>query len=90
MRETISAYESSFAQPWPGELPEDYRDKMIQGIVAFEMPVNRVEAKFKLGQNRPAADSQSVFEALSRATDHDSRALAELMIIEGHARVNEK
>ena len=90
MRETISAYESSFAQPWPGELPEDYRDKMIQGIVAFEMPVNRVEAKFKLGQNRPAADSQSVFEALSRATDHDSRALAELMIIEVHARVNEK
>ncbi len=35
LRETISLYESSFAQPWPGELPADYLDKMIRGIVAL-------------------------------------------------------
>jgi transcriptional regulator len=83
LRETISAYESSFARPWPGILPDDYREKMMQGIVAFEMPVSRLEAKFKLGQNRPTADSEGVFEALSGADDSDSRALAQLMLAEG-------
>jgi transcriptional regulator len=34
----------------------DYIDRMMQGIVAFEMPVARVEGKFKLSQNRPAGD----------------------------------
>jgi transcriptional regulator len=90
LRETISAYESSLARPWPGDLPDDYRDKMMQGIVAFEMPISRVEAKFKLGQNRPAADSQGVFEALSGADDSDSRALAQLMLAEGQAQAKKK
>ncbi len=79
LRETVSAYESSFEQPWPGILPDDYREKMMQNIVAFEVPITRVEGKFKLGQNRSTADTQGVFAALSRAEDPDSRALAELM-----------
>jgi transcriptional regulator len=79
LRETVSVYESPFERPWPGNLPDDYRDKMMQGIVAFEIPVTRMEGKFKLGQNRSAADTQGVFDALSRSDDADSRALAQLM-----------
>ena len=82
LRELVSVYESGFEQPWPGDLPDDYRDKMIQGIVAFEIPITRVECKFKLGQNRPAADMQGVFEALSRSGDAESQALAQLMLAE--------
>jgi transcriptional regulator len=79
LRDTIGVYEASFDQPWPGELPDEYRDKMIQGIVAFEIPISRLEGKFKLGQNRSPADFQSVFDALSRADDADSQAIAQLM-----------
>jgi transcriptional regulator len=82
LREIVTVYESGFERPWPGNLPEDYRDKMIQSIVAFEIPITRIEGKFKLGQNRPAADTQGVFDALSRSDDADSRALAELMLAE--------
>jgi transcriptional regulator len=82
LRETVSAYESSFERPWPGNLPDDYRDKMIQNIVAFEIPISRIEGKFKFGQNRSAADTQGVFDALSRSEDADSRALAKMMLIE--------
>jgi transcriptional regulator len=46
----VSVYESAFEKPWPGELPEDFRDKLIQGIVAFEIPITRLEGKFELGQ----------------------------------------
>jgi transcriptional regulator len=79
LRETVSTYEASFERRWPGNLPEDFRDKLIQAIVAFEIPITRIEGKFKLGQNRPAADIQGVFDALSRADDSDSRALARMM-----------
>jgi transcriptional regulator len=86
LRELVATYESAFERPWPGNLPDEYRDKMIQGIVAFEIPVTRIECKFKLGQNRPAADSQGVFDALSRSADADSRALAQLMLTECDVR----
>jgi len=86
----ITTYEASFAQPWPGELPEDYREKMMNGIVAFEMPIRRIEGKFKLGQNRPAADVQGVHAALSQAGDAESRAVAELMAAEGYVPGKER
>ncbi|WP_265594740.1 GNAT family N-acetyltransferase [Haloferula sp. BvORR071] len=79
LEETVSRFESSFESPWPGILPEDYRDKMIRGIVAFEMPISRIEGKFKLGQNRSPEDVQGVFEALSQSNDADDQALAHFM-----------
>jgi len=82
LRETVSLYEASFEQPWPGDLPDDYREKMMRGIVAFEIPIARIEGKFKLGQNRSMADTQGVFDALSHSADADSRALAQIMLSE--------
>ena len=79
LSETISTYEAAFEEPWPGDLPDDYRDKLVQGIVAFEISITRIEGKFKLGQNRPAADVQGVHDALSRSNDPDSQAVARLM-----------
>jgi len=82
LHELVTMHESSFEPPWPGDLPEEYREKMIRGIVAFEIPVTRLEGKFKLGQNRSSADLQGVFQALSNSGDPDSRALAQLMLAE--------
>jgi transcriptional regulator len=82
LQETVALYESSLKQPWSGELPEDYREKMIRGIVAFEIPITRLEGKFKLNQNRSAEDVQSVIDALSQSSHADDRALAELMLAE--------
>lgn len=82
LRELVSINESAFERPWPGQIPENYRDKLMQAIVAFEIPIARLEGKFKLGQNRSAADAQGVFDALSRFSDSDSRALAQMMLTE--------
>ena len=83
LHETIAAYESTFERPWPGELPEEYFATMTKAIVAFEIPISRIEGKFKLGQNRSEADRSSVFRALSASSDADRQALARLMTKEG-------
>jgi transcriptional regulator len=86
LRELVTTYERSFERPWPGELPEDYRDKLIRGIVAFEIPITRLEGKFKLNQNRPAEDMQGVIEHLAHSSDPDDGAVAAMMRAELAAR----
>ena len=82
LQETVSAYEAGFRQPWPETISADYQNQLIKGIVAFDIRITRLEGKFKLGQNRSPADIQGVFKALSSAEDSDSRALAEMMLLE--------
>ena len=88
LSETVSAYEPSFGPPWAGDIPDDFRDKLMHGIVAFEIPVTRIEGKFKLGQNRSAADTQGVFDALSRSDDADNLAIARMMVTECNVTKN--
>jgi transcriptional regulator len=47
-------YEAPNPKPWRmAELPPEYVATMLKAIVGFEIEVERVEAKFKLSQNRP-------------------------------------
>jgi len=79
LNETVSTYEASFDQPWRGELPVEFVDKLTQGIVAFELPIARIEGKFKLSQNRSETDIQGVIDGLSRSGGAENFALARMM-----------
>lgn len=79
LEELVEAYEQDRENRWPGVLPPEYRDKMIGGIVGFEIEVTRIEAKYKLGQNRSAADIQGVISALAASPDQTDREVAALM-----------
>jgi transcriptional regulator len=46
------------------KLPDGYVSSLMGGIVGFEMPIESLEGKFKLGQERSDADKQSVLEHL--------------------------
>ena len=73
-------HEAREAAPWRMEmLPEPYVASMLTGIVGIEIAVSRLEGKFKLSQNRPAADRPRVVAALERRDDPESRAVAQLM-----------
>ena len=58
------------------KLPDSYLKGMRQGIVAYEMTIDRVEAKFKLGHERSAADREGTLQGL--ATSKMERNILEL------------
>jgi len=79
LAELGSTYEEG-PEPWRYEaLPDDYRRRMLRGIVGFEIAVERLEGKFKLSQNRGEADRARVAAALERSADPVARDLALLM-----------
>ena len=49
------------APPWAvGDAPEDFVAAQIKAIVGVEIPIARIEGKWKVSQNRPAADRAGV------------------------------
>ena len=60
----VETNESGRLTPWANDLPEEFRSKMERAIVAFELSIERVEGKFKLSQNRPAADQKGALKGL--------------------------
>jgi transcriptional regulator len=49
------------------KLPESYVSPMLGGIVGFEMQIDSLEGKFKLGQERSDVDKQGILEHLDQA-----------------------
>ncbi len=61
----VEAHEAGFATPWSmAGQDEKYIRRMLRGIVAFEMPITRLEAKAKLSQNKTEDDRRGVVGAL--------------------------
>ncbi len=54
LKQLIADHEPAYAQQWRG-LPVSYTLPMLNGIVAFEMKVIKVQTKVKLNQHRPEA-----------------------------------
>src|SRR5271168_1943416 len=71
-------YEAGMPQPWPGKLPADFKAAMLKAIVGFAIEIDRIEGKFKLGQNRPVEDRIGTVARLESSSDPAARALAEL------------
>ncbi len=49
------------------QLPDSYLKGMRGGIVGYEMAIEKVEGKFKLGQDRPEPDRASVLKGLAQS-----------------------
>jgi transcriptional regulator len=60
-----TVHEAAVGSSWqPTDAPAAYLDGQLRAIVGVELLISRIEAKAKLSQNRPAADQESVIEAL--------------------------
>jgi transcriptional regulator len=64
----VNAYEATYEQHWHS-LSEQYRSQMMNGIIGFEMPVTRLEGKYKLSQNRSQTDQANVADSLRQSED---------------------
>ena len=82
--ETVQQHEAGQPNPWStSRLPAEMESKLHQAIVGFEIEITRLEAKFKLGQNRSPEDQSKMLQSLKSSSDPDSQNLA--AFIEGNA-----
>lgn len=73
-------HEARQAQPWTVEdAPADYLESMLKAIVGFALPIQRLEGKRKLSQNRSAEDIAGVQRGLASSPDPLDNAVAQLM-----------
>lgn len=70
VRRLTEHHESANPLPWRvDDAPPEYIDNLLNAIAGIEIPVARLEGKWKVSQNRPAADRAGIAEALRAAGD---------------------
>ena len=67
LAQLIHKFEGSGSAYDFAKLPDSYIGGMITGIIGFEMEIELLEGKFKLGQERSEADKQGILKGLQSA-----------------------
>jgi transcriptional regulator len=60
-------------------LPQDFVQKEIRGVVGFAIDVTRIDAGYKLSQNRNDEDHENIVQELDKRGDIDSMKVASAM-----------
>ena len=73
-------HEARQPRPWAvGDAPDDYIATMLKAIVCIEIPLTALVGKYKLSQNRSAADRAGLEAALQADTEPAAHTLASWM-----------
>jgi transcriptional regulator len=76
----VARHESARPAPWAiGDAPAEYIARQMKAIVGVELVIERIEGKWKMSQNRSAADVNGVIEGLGASADPTARAVGEIM-----------
>jgi transcriptional regulator len=75
VRELTERHEAGRPMPWSvDDAPPKFLAGQLRAIVGIELAIERIEAKFKLSQNRPAVDVDGVIAGLRAEGDVESAA----------------
>lgn len=75
----IGVVETASPSPWStGDISPEEVSSLLQNVVSFEIPIARIEGKFKLSQGEKPARTQA---AIARLEEQGDRALADYMRI---------
>ncbi len=74
----IQHHESGSSYRFEG-LPPDFVEKMVKGIIGFAVDITRLEAGYKLSQNRSDDDYWNIIDHLDQRPDDDSKKVAGAM-----------
>ncbi|WP_026461287.1 FMN-binding negative transcriptional regulator [Adhaeribacter aquaticus] len=75
---TINTYDLSYKQQWDN-FPTDYKLRLIQGLVAFDIIITDLQGKKKLSQNKNDNEQQKIINALSKSEDTNEQLIADYM-----------
>lgn len=77
---TVTRYESAFERPWEmSSIGDGKLGGLLRGIVGFEIPIERLDGKRKLGQNRSVADREGMVRGLRAHGGQSGAAIADLV-----------
>ena len=82
LHQLIPMFEPAYAEQW-ASLSDTYRERMLSHIVGFEISVTKIEAKFKLSQNRSKEEQENIIASLGAAADTAVSGVAHLMQEQG-------
>jgi transcriptional regulator len=81
--------ESAVPSGWhTSEIPHAEITRRLPAIMGFEIAIERIEGKFKLGQDEPKDDALAVADHLAQSTDHSLRVLADAVRRHNSDRAN--
>ena len=87
VRRLTEKHEAHLSQPWSvDDAPPAYVAGQLRAIVGLEVEISRIDAKWKLSQNRSAADVDGVVAGLSGEEPAAGHAVAALMRRDGSSR----
>ncbi|KQL48285.1 hypothetical protein AN963_00200 [Brevibacillus choshinensis] len=83
MQALLSKYEQGQQSPvaW-GAVPEKVMDGLLKGITCFEIKVERIDAKYKLSQNRNEQDRQAIISHLEAGSEKEKEVAAAMRTID--------
>jgi len=82
LHQLIGTFEPAYAEQW-ASFSESYRERMLSHIVGIEIAVTKIEAKFKLSQNRTRDEQANVIASLAKAEDTAVSGVSGLMREQG-------
>src|SRR5215470_2098279 len=78
IEDLTNSRETQRTEPWlVSDAPDDFVAMQMRAIVGIEIPVSRIEGKWKMSQNRPEADRAGVIAGFREAGDEAIAALVE-------------
>ena len=73
-------HEAGQAKPWGvNDAPDDFIASQLRAIVGVEIEITDITGKWKVSQNRNAADAAGVVEGLRESDDAEKRRMADLV-----------
>jgi transcriptional regulator len=73
-------HEAQFTQPWSvSDAPADYVEKLIDAVVGIEISISTMIGKWKVSQNQPVNNRQSVIDNLKSSSNPQDQHMAALI-----------
>jgi len=80
LQRMVRHYEAALSEPWRlADQPADFIERLARQIVAFQIPIERLEGKWKLNQNHPPERRVKVVAALEAHGGAEELEIARLM-----------
>ena len=79
IEKTVNFYEATMPTPWNAQFDDKFIGGLMNGIVGFEISINKIEGKWKLNQNHSIERQQNLVKGLRTSNQYNSEEVAVMM-----------